>query len=692
MAKNTIIVSVLADTKKLNAGLKESGGVLQSIVGTGKIVAGVGLAIAGTLGGIAAAGGFKRALNMDEARTQLKALGYDVKQQASIMDSALKSVKGTAFSLDQAATIAANALASGIPEGERLTKALTTVSNTAALAKTDLGDMGAIFQKVWANGKVTTEEMNQLADRGVPIWQYLSQAFGVSNEELRKMISNGEVTADMFENALSPAVDGMATKMSESFRGMLANARASLSRLGALFAGPVIQPMKDALGEFTIFTDAVTEKLKPIADMLGNQLSKIQIKGLASRLMDGFGSGLADGAERAIMSAIQSMTDWLAGGGLARLFTTLAGMRDGFLNAMLQALPGLTDAIIQAGPGIINGLLTLITGLLTFIVQSAGPILSAAVTMFSGILQALTTILPDVINQLVVLIPQLINTLLLALPQLLDAAVQLFTALIDALPIILPNLVAGIVALIPVLVVTLIELIPLLMDAGIKLFLALAEALPQITPNIIAKLNELAPVIMQQVIGMMPGLLGAAKRLFWTIIEAIPTVLGSISPEMGRIGNQLVAAAYRIAPQLYQAGSDLVAGLARGLWNNAGAVVGNLLSIARNAIGAFKRFFGINSPSRLMAEMGVFLDQGLGKGISSGLDHVRTAMDDLNGTVTTEFNPQLTVNGSIDQGTALAASRVYEITVHAVTSGVETGRAIVEAIQNYERVTGGVLA
>lgn len=70
------------------------------------------------------------------------------------------------------------------------------------------------------------------------------------------------------------------------------------------------------------------------------------------------------------------------------------------------------------------------------------------------------------------------------------------------------------------------------------------------------------------------------------------------------------------------AGRDLINGLVNGISGAKDAVVNKVKDIARGALDAVKSFFGIKSPSRVMAKMGDFLMQGLGNGISRAGDAV----------------------------------------------------------------------
>src|SRR5690606_28884368 len=50
--------------------------------------------------------------------------------------------------------------------------------------------------------KVSAEEMEQLAERGVPAWQILSEAVGKSQSDVRKLAEAGAITSDMMVAAL----------------------------------------------------------------------------------------------------------------------------------------------------------------------------------------------------------------------------------------------------------------------------------------------------------------------------------------------------------------------------------------------------------------------------------------------------------------------------------------------------------
>lgn len=72
------------------------------------------------------------------------------------------------------------------------------------------------------------------------------------------------------------------------------------------------------------------------------------------------------------------------------------------------------------------------------------------------------------------------------------------------------------------------------------------------------------------------------------------------------------------------AGKDLITGLVNGIANAKDAVVNKVKEICNGALDAVKKFFGIKSPSRVMAQMGDFLMQGF----SNGMDRAGSAVVD----------------------------------------------------------------
>ncbi|QXW04005.1 tape measure protein [Rhodococcus globerulus] len=236
--------------------------------------AAIGAAAALTIG-TALNKGMERVIQIDDAKGKLAGLGHSTEAVANIMDSAMASVKGTAFGMGDAAGIAASAVAAGIKPGQELTKYLSLTGDAATIAGSSLGEMGSIFNKVQTSGKAYTDTLNQLSDRGIPIFQWLQEEYGVSSEALSKMVKSGKVDAETFNKVIQKNIGGAALESGKTLRGSFANMKAALGRAGAAVIEPFVPMMKAGLGQITAFTDKVTPGLKAGAAKVAGSLTEM---------------------------------------------------------------------------------------------------------------------------------------------------------------------------------------------------------------------------------------------------------------------------------------------------------------------------------------------------------------------------------------------------------------------------------
>ncbi|WP_435594645.1 tape measure protein [Tsukamurella tyrosinosolvens] len=200
--------------------------------------------------------GADRLLAIDDARGKLKGLGHDAAAQAKIMDSALASVKGTAFGLGDAATISASAVAAGIKPGAELTKYLKSTADAATIAGSSLSEMGSIFNKVQTGQTAMTDDLNMLADRGVPIYQWIAKEMKISAGEVKKYAEKGKIDSAVFFKAINDNIGGAALESGKTVRGSFNNMKAAVGRFGAALDEP---SFKRAPATFTAITKAIDE-------------------------------------------------------------------------------------------------------------------------------------------------------------------------------------------------------------------------------------------------------------------------------------------------------------------------------------------------------------------------------------------------------------------------------------------------
>lgn len=211
------------------------------------------------------AGGKRRAQNIEQAKFQFRGLGVDVEQA---MDDALYAVLGTAYGLDEAARAASQLSASQVELGEDMKGALRGISGVAAMTNSSYEDTARIFTRVAGQGRLMAVDLNSIASRGLNAAATLGEAMGVSEAEIRDMVSKGMISFDMFATAMNDAFGENATKANETYSGSLSNLRAALSRIGANFYTQSLEDQRDLFNSITPAIDGVGDALQPVIDMM----------------------------------------------------------------------------------------------------------------------------------------------------------------------------------------------------------------------------------------------------------------------------------------------------------------------------------------------------------------------------------------------------------------------------------------
>lgn len=225
-------------------------------------------------------GGINRAKNIENAEFLLgglfgdeqvmnKEAGKMVSKVDWVMDNALESVSGTAYGLDQAAKAAAQFAASGIEAGEPMVQVLKGVAGVAALTNSEFDDISKIFTNVAGTGRVTRNELNSLAMRGINPFILLAEHMGTSVTEVQEILSSPDanISAKTFFATFEQFADH-ATKANETFSGSLSNLRSALSRIGAVVAQPGLEMARNVFNELREVVNALNKSLKPVQDAL----------------------------------------------------------------------------------------------------------------------------------------------------------------------------------------------------------------------------------------------------------------------------------------------------------------------------------------------------------------------------------------------------------------------------------------
>ncbi|MBC3186285.1 tape measure protein [Corynebacterium sp. zg-331] len=312
-------VSIVADTGQLTKEVKKAlGGVEASGETTGKglgskIASGLGTTLkagvatagvaAGGVLGVSIAKGLGRLTSLDNAQSMMRGLKMSSDDVARAMDGVSASVKGTAFGLDEASGSAAKLSAVGVAVGENLDRTLKLTADIAAQGQTSMDDVSSIMAKIAGAGKVTGETLAQLDDRATGAGAAIANHLGVSIEEMREKVSNGEVDFQTFQAAMEEHLGGAAQRTGETVQGAFKNMHAAMGRFGEQLVAPAFAAAPPLFGAIGKSFDALSTALKPAATEIGELLAPAveKVSGLIeTRLAPALGEGARKAGEWAV--------------------------------------------------------------------------------------------------------------------------------------------------------------------------------------------------------------------------------------------------------------------------------------------------------------------------------------------------------------------------------------------------------
>lgn len=123
---------------------------------------------------------------------------------------------------------------------------LTDVGNAVAAAGGGAERLDRVvlaLSQVQSKGKVATQELNQLAEAGIPGWKILEQQIGKSRAELVKMVEDGKVSSAVFLEAFQKFSQqnfgGLMEAQSKTFSGAMSNIKDALLQTSATAFEPL---------------------------------------------------------------------------------------------------------------------------------------------------------------------------------------------------------------------------------------------------------------------------------------------------------------------------------------------------------------------------------------------------------------------------------------------------------------------
>lgn len=335
-------------------------------------------------------------------------------------------------------------------------------------------------------------------------------------------------------------------------------------------------------------------------------------------------------------------------GGLTEIFS---GNSDKGLGMITEGINGIAEKLTQALPRLMEVGTSIISALGQAIIQNLPTLLSTGVEILQQIATGIISALPQLVPTLVEFVVSIGNMIIENLPLLLEAAVQIIVSLAEGITQALPQMIPTIVEVVTNLCIYLIDNIDLLIDAALKLMMALAEGLIKALPILVAKAPIIIGKLLTAFLSAIPKLIEAGAKIITVIINGLKNTLPQLLNQAPMIMTDLKNRFLSFVSEFTRIGTQIVEGIKQGItnaWSSFQSWMSNLLS---GFVDGILSFFGIESPSKLMAdEVGRWIPAGIAVGIEKGMGVLDKAVDDmttdmlsmtLNPSVMETYTPQV---------------------------------------------------
>lgn len=577
----------------------------------------------------------------------------------------------------------------GEKAGEGITSGIGGLVGKAAL----IGAVVAVGKKI---GDTLKESINQYADfqqltGGVEtlfkdsadvVTQYAQEAFKTSGLSANEYME----TVTGFSASLISSLDGDTAKAAELANQAIIDMSDNANKMGTDIEAIQNAYQGFAKGQFNMLdnlklgyggTKAEMERLledaeaisgvhydinsyADIVEAIHQVQSSMEITGTTAKEASTTISGSMDSMKASWSNLLTAMSDPNANmdDAMKNFSESVKTYASNFLPTMLQALKGSGD--------LISGLADMVIEMMPEFCEEVLPDLIAStidliVNIVDSIVSSLPTIIDSIVNGLLSAenISLFIQGLIKLSAAIVSALPEIILSLIEAIPTVIENIVEALVnpENFAIWVEGAINVVTKLVENLPKILLGLLTAIPKIITTIVntftntenlSKWLKIGSEAIDKIKEAFDGLPEKLKEAFNKAVEEWSKAWTNIKKKCGEITDKIKEAFTEFVGTIKQIGKDIASGLWNGIKSKKDWLKEKITGWVGGIGDAIKDFFKISSPSKLMAEYGRYIDEGLAQGITKNADITKNAMHKLGESALNGINVSGVANANVE--------------------------------------------
>ena len=313
-----------------------------------------------------------------------------------------------------------------------------------------------------------------------------------------------------------------------------------------------------------------------------------------------------------------------------------------------EAMVNFAGAVANGAPQIIAAFTTILTSILRAIQTNIPLIAQTGMDIVLAFAQKLSEGIPQLVTYGLEMILGILQGIRDNIYQITDAAIDTVTEFINAVSDNLGEVI----------------------DAGINLALefieGVADGISDNKDRLEAAVEKAITAMLDAGEAVIKGAFSAYKEKGRELLESfkdgMSEKMNSIKTEAGKIIDKAKEGVTNAGNALTQAGKDLIGGFIRGITSKASEVYAKAKEIANNAAETIKSALKIQSPSRVMMEVGRFVDEGLVVGMDRYSSKVAKSAGHVADKIVDNFSKPLSaINDLVDIDTNPVITPVLDL-------------------------------
>lgn len=266
-----------------------------------------------------------------------KVLTGDAAVAENLMSQLIHTAATTPFGVTDISNAARQLLAYGV-EADKVNETLIRLGDICAGLSIPIGDLAYLYGTTMTQGRLYTADLNQFLGRGIPLADELAKQFGVSKEEIKKMVEEGKVGFPEVQQAIISLTNeggkfgGLMEEKSKTITGRISNIEDTIEQM----FNQIGQSSEGAIGVTLDGITAVVENWEKIGKVLLTVIAAY---------------GLYKGAVIAVAAAHKLADFWGAASAVLSLAKSVTSAKDAMLlfNMAVKANPlGLVLGVVGA--------------------------------------------------------------------------------------------------------------------------------------------------------------------------------------------------------------------------------------------------------------------------------------------------------------------------------------------------------